>query len=155
MCSGSLTCRIFRADQCGGTLVSRARLASWGLPSFCIFEVGRSEKSKINGTRGRMPPLKAFWRWPLGFQPPPDSTSLHSRSFTIVVGAAWRGVSVRGLGFWMQKLLASITPTFLESGVFLINNEQKIKYLASKTIAGQVPRSHCVCQTAPQTLSSS
>lgn len=41
-----------------------------------------------------MPPLKAFWRWPLGFQPPLDSTSLHSRSFTIVAGAAWRGISM-------------------------------------------------------------
>lgn len=65
------------------------------------------------------------------------------------------GVSVWGLGFWMWKLLASIIPTFLESEVFLINNEWKIKYLASKTTAGQVLRSHCVCQTAPQTLSSS
>lgn len=65
------------------------------------------------------------------------------------------GVSVWGLGFWMRKLLASIAPTFLESGMFLVNNERKIKYLAGKTTAGQVPWSHCVCQTAPQTLSSS
>lgn len=40
----------------GSLLVSQASLASWSLHLFHVSEAGRPRSSRINGTRGRMPP---------------------------------------------------------------------------------------------------